>query len=175
MKWPRPADLTACSQDCLYFPRIKCCIKFVMQNDSWAAEHLLSLVTELMASDTRATAEHSLLGDWFWSLALDIIGIFKAKRLSQCRDYAILCILKKPEVSSKLITRTGRGCSKLPVVKSLPIIVTSSVKKDQTHKPTRTKWTPHLQDSFKMLLLVFCYDLEIHTHLVASFSQLTHS
>lgn len=103
------------------------------------------LFTELIASDTGTTAEHSLLGDWFKSLALDINCIFKVKELSQCRDYVILCVLKKSEVVSKLSTRTGRGCWKLPVVKSLTTTITSSVKKDQTHKPTKNKLTPQLQ------------------------------
>lgn len=97
-------------------------------------------LTELIASDTRATAERSLLGDWFWSLAINIASIFKDKRLSQCRDYAILCFLKKSEVGNKLRTRTGRRCWKLlkPAGKSLSIAITSSVKEDQTHKQTNS-------------------------------------
>lgn len=146
-KWPRPADSTTCSQDCLYFPRIKCHIKFIMQNDSWAAEHLLSLHW-VNSIRHRSHCREQLFGDWFQSLALDFTCIFKVKGLSQCRDCTILCILKKPEVGSKLGTRTGRGCWKLPVVKSLTITITYFVKKDQTHKPTENKLTPHLQHSF---------------------------
>lgn len=90
MKWPRPADSTACSQDSVFS-------KNQMLHQIYYAKWQLSisfLFTELIASDTGATAQHSLLGDWFQSLALDTTCIFKVKGLSQCRDYAVLCILK---------------------------------------------------------------------------------
>lgn len=87
-KWPRPADSTTCSQDCIFQE------SNVTSNSlcKMTAEQLSIsfLFTELIASDTGATAENNLFGDWFQSLALDFTCIFKVKGLSQCRDCTIL-------------------------------------------------------------------------------------